>query len=61
MIALALLVIFSPVLVFKGLTLETLWAFCNVHPFWFMFLVSAVCKTDFVSIVKNYDKERWFK
>lgn len=39
MIALALLVIFSPVLVFKGLTLETLWAFFNIHPFCFMFML----------------------
>lgn len=37
MLWLAVLVAVSPVLMFKGLTLETLWGFFNVHPFWFMF------------------------
>lgn len=43
MIWLALLVAFSPTLVFKGLTLATLWAWFNVHPFWFVFMVGVLC------------------
>ena len=36
---LAILVALSPTLAFKGLTLTTLWAWFNVHPFWFMLLL----------------------
>lgn len=39
MLLLFLIVVFSPVLALKGLTLETLWKFFNVHPFWFMLLL----------------------
>lgn len=42
MLWLAILVMCSPVLVFKGLTLETLWQFFNVHPFWFMATLSVL-------------------
>lgn len=37
MLWLVILVALSPVLAFKGLTLETLWNFFNLHPFWFAF------------------------
>lgn len=42
MLWLAILVALSPVLAFKGLTLETLWGFFNVHPFWFMFTLGVL-------------------
>lgn len=46
MILLALIVAISPVLVFKGLTLETLWSFFNVHPFLFTLLILDVVRFD---------------
>lgn len=42
MLWLAILVAVSPVLMFKGLTLEILWEFFNVHPFWFMFTLGVL-------------------
>lgn len=59
MTALLLLVLFSPTLTFNHLTLVDLAQWLNVHPFWTMFLLGAVFKTDFVSIVRNYDKKWW--
>ena len=54
MLLLFLIVVFSPVLALKGLTLETLWNFFNVHPFWFTLLLmdifrinpSLICRKD---------------
>lgn len=42
MIWLFLFVLVSPTLTFKGLTLEVLWQWLNIHPFWAMLLLSAV-------------------
>ena len=44
---LILIVIFSPVLAFKGLTLETLWNFFNFHPFWFVILIMNIIRSPF--------------
>lgn len=44
MLLLVLIVAFSPVLTFKGLTVETLWNFFNVHPFWFLFFILDVIR-----------------
>lgn len=50
MLLLILIVAFSPVLVFKGLTVETLIQFFNLHPFWTLFFVLDVIKSPFQPI-----------
>lgn len=50
MIWLAILVALSPTLAFKGLTLTTLWAWFNVHPFWFAFTVGLLLKSTHICI-----------
>ena len=47
---LAILVALSPTLAFKGLTLTTLWAWFNVHPFWFAFTVGLLLKSTHICI-----------
>lgn len=43
MLWLAIIVALSPTLVFKGLTLEILWSWFNIHPFWFVFMIGIIC------------------
>lgn len=54
----ALLVIFSPVLIFDGLTLEKLWEFFNVHPFWFAFTLEIFFQSQNIINCKCR-KEKW--
>lgn len=56
MLWLILIVAFSPVLAFKGLTLEILWNFFNLHPFWFMFLVVVIIRSPFDSVMSKIDE-----
>lgn len=49
---LAILTSLSPTLAFKGLTLSTLFAWFNVHPFWAFFTIGLLCKSTHININK---------
>ena len=50
MLLLILIVAFSPVLVFKGLTVETLMQFFNLHPFLLLLLILDIIRSPFTPI-----------
>lgn len=50
MLLLVLIVAISPVLVFKGLTVETLMQFFNLHPFLLLFLIADIVRSPFSPI-----------